>query len=277
MRKCICSQNLCFLRTFEYLSYCKDNHTLMIPYVLRGVGWGGMCVCTIMCMRDVSVSCGFQTTLWYRLLSSLKSELEVAFYPYSHRNHYFNQYHWNATPENKKLFCHSRNHCRESSKMRDPIIPKQLGSRDFRRICNSILNRGSHPYLLFLMAQWSWQHLMTKLTSARNFSCNSILDDGSQQLPYFPSRTEQRVSSQNITAKMVSHAIYDLDASKATGPTEFQPLSLRCVLQSFLLLLLSYKINDWLNLVFLPVGNLHWLCQFLKMMERDLIQVSIVL
>ena len=42
----------------------------------------------------------------------------------------------------------------------------------------------------------------------------------------------------NITAKMVSCAIYDLDASKATVQTEFQPLSSRCVLQSFLLFIL---------------------------------------
>ena len=54
-------------------------------------------------------------------------------------------------------------------------------------------------------------------------------------------------------------------------------LKLRCILQSFILFLLSYTINDWQNLVFLPVGNLHQLCQFFKMMERDLIQVSIVL
>ena len=39
-----------------------------------------------------------------------------------------------------------------------------------------------------------------------------------QQLPDFPSRTERRLSSKKIAAKMVSHAIYD--ASKATGPTE---------------------------------------------------------
>ena len=91
---------------------------------------------------------------------------------------------------------------------------------------------------------------------ARNFSCNSTFDDGSQQLPDFPSRTEQRLGFKHITTKMVSHAIYDLDASKATGPTEFKPLCfLRCVLQSFLL-------NAWTNLVFLPVGNLHHLCHF---------------
>ena len=64
---------------------------------------------------------------------------------------------------------------------------------------------------------------------------------------------------------------------KPLAPTEFHPLYWRCVLQSFLLFLLSYTINACPNLVFIPVGNFHLLCQFLKMMERDLIQVSIIL
>ena len=59
---------------------------------------------------------------------------------------------------------------------------------------------------------------------------------------------------------MVSQAICNLVASKATGQTEFQRLSLRCVLQSFLLFLLSYTINAWPDLIFLPVGNLHRVC-----------------
>ena len=31
----------------------------------------------------------------------------------AHRNHYFHQYHRNATPENKKLFCNSHNLCKK--------------------------------------------------------------------------------------------------------------------------------------------------------------------
>ena len=41
---------------------------------------------------------------------------------------------------------------------------------------------------------------------------------------------------------------------KPLAPTEFHPLSLRCVLQSFLLLLLSYTINAWPNLIFLVLS-----------------------
>ena len=95
---------------------------------------------------------------------------------------------------------------------------------------------------------------------AKNVSCNSTLDDGSQQFPDFPSHTEQSLSSMNITAKMVCRAIYDLDASKATGPDRIPAIVLKMCNQS----LLSYTINALPNLVFLPVGYLHRFCQFLK-------------
>ena len=42
---------------------------------------------------------------------------------------------------------------------------------------------------------------------------------------------------------------------KPLDVTEFQPLSLRCVLQSFLLFLLIYTINAWPNLVFKNDGE----------------------
>ena len=173
---------------------------------------------------------------------------------------------------------------RVSSKMQGPIMLKQLVallhislSRDFWGICNSVLNRGksSVPPLFngpeVLITSTDKANLF-----ARNFPCNSTFDDGSQQLPDFPTRTEQRLSSKKITFKMVSHAIYDLDESRATSLDRI-PLFLRCDLQSFLLFLLSYIIYALSNLVFLPVGNLHRLCHFLKTMERDLIQVSLVL
>ena len=48
-----------------------------------------------------------------------------------------------------------------------------------------------------------------------------------QQLADLPSRTEQKLSSKNITAKMVSRAIYDLDASKATVPDRIPAIVLK--------------------------------------------------
>ena len=79
-----------------------------------------------------------------------------------HCNHYFHQYHRNATPENNKLFCDTCNHCKRVLKEERPsyaettrcsVASQLIGFRGFLRICNSILNRGCLPYLLFLMAR----------------------------------------------------------------------------------------------------------------------------
>ena len=70
------------------------------------------------------------------------------------RSHYFHQYHPNAnpnaTPENKKLFCDSRNRCKRDLKearsnyvetTRRSIASQLIGIRDFWKLCNSVLNR----------------------------------------------------------------------------------------------------------------------------------------
>ena len=96
---------------------------------------------------------------------------------------------------------------RESSKSSKMLIR----SRDFWGIWNIVLNRGKstiHPEILTTPTDKA-NHF------ARNFSCHSTLDD-SQQLTDFPSRTEQKLKE--ITAKIVSRAIYDIDASRGTGP-----------------------------------------------------------
>ena len=66
--------------------------------------------------------------------------------------------------ECNKLFCDPRNHCKRVLKndrsnydetTHCSVASQLIESRDFWRICNSVLNRGSLPYLLFLMAQRS--------------------------------------------------------------------------------------------------------------------------
>ena len=110
------------------------------------------------------------------------------------------------------------------------VASQLIVSHDCWMICNSFLTKGKSTKPPF-----NGPEVLTTSTNnanlfARNFSCNSTLDDGLQQLPDFPSRTEQRLSSKKITSKMVSNMIYNLHASKATGITEFQSLSLTCVL-----------------------------------------------
>ena len=77
----------------------------------------------------------------------------------THRNHYFHQYHRNATPENRKLFCDSRNHCKGVHKdarsnyaetTRRYVASQLIGSRHLR-ICNS----GKSTIPPFLMCQRS--------------------------------------------------------------------------------------------------------------------------
>ena len=155
----------------------------------------------------------------------------------AHRNHIFHQYHRNMTPENKKLFCDSRNHCKrvlEEAKSkyaeatRCSIASQSIGSRDFWRISNSILNRGKST----IPPLFNGPEVLTTATDkanlfARNFSKNSTLDDSSQVLPDFPSRTEQRLSSRKITSRMVAKVIHNLDTFKATGPDRIPSIVLK--------------------------------------------------
>ena len=141
----------------------------------------------------------------------------------AHRNHYFHQYYRDVT------FLYSRYHCKKILKDARSnyaeatlcyVASQLIGSHDFWRICNSLLTSTNKTNLF-----------------ARNFSCNSTL--GFQQITDFP---------------LVVNRNYDLAASKSTGPDGIPAIVLkRCVLQSFLLFLLSYIINACPNLVFLPV------------------------
>ena len=148
---------------------------------------------------------------------------------------------------------------RESSKMRGPIMLKQLvallhlGSREFWRICNSVLNRGESTIPPLFNGPEALAALLTKLTSLPGiFHEIPPLTMVPNSFP-FPPRTEQRFSSKNITAKMGSPAIYDLDASKATASERIPAIVLK---------MCSPELSPWPNLVFLPAGNLHRLCQF---------------
>ena len=100
--------------------------------------------------------------------------------------------------------CGSRNHWKRILKearsnyaetTRRSIAPQLTGSRDFWRISDSVLNRENSTIPPLFIGP---KILTTSTDKAnlfdRNFTCNSNLDDGSQQLPDFPSRTEQKLS-----------------------------------------------------------------------------------
>ena len=83
--------------------------------------------------------------------------------PIVHRNHFLRLYKKNKSSESKVKFRQVINHCKrvlEAAKLayattttRKSTTSKKLGSKDFWRIANSVLNKGKLLYLLYSTAQ----------------------------------------------------------------------------------------------------------------------------
>ena len=145
-----------------------------------------------------------------------------------HRNHFFCLYQQNKSSESKVKFRQASNRCKRvleaaklayATKTKKSIISQKLGSRDFWRIANSVLNKGKSaiPPLFNGPEVLSSASDKAKLF-AKNFSKNSNLDDFGISLPVFPSRTNLKLHNISITPKMVKKVIMNLDSSKASGP-----------------------------------------------------------
>ena len=127
-------------------------------------------------------------------------------------------YQQNKSSESKVKFRQDSNRCRRvleaaklayANKTKESITSQKLGSRDFRRIANSVLDKGK-----LAMEVLSSASDKAKLF-AENFSKNSNLDDSGISLPVFASRINQKLHNISVTPKMV---ITNLDLSKASGP-----------------------------------------------------------
>ena len=145
-----------------------------------------------------------------------------------HGNHFFRLYQQNKSSESKVKFRQASNHCKRvlaaaklacATKTKESITSQNLGSWDFWRIANSVLNKGKSaiPPLFNGPEVLSSASDKAKLF-ARNFSMNSNLDDSGISLPVFPSRTNLKLHNISITPKMVEKVITNLDSSKASGP-----------------------------------------------------------
>ena len=101
----------------------------------------------------------------------------------------------------------------------ESITSQKLGSRDFWRIANIVLNKGKSaiPPVFNSLEVLSSASDKAKLF-AENFSKNSDLDDSGISLPVFPSRTNLKLHNISVTPKMVKKVITNLDLSKASGP-----------------------------------------------------------
>ena len=103
-----------------------------------------------------------------------------------------------------------------ANKIKESITSQKLGSRDFWRIANSVLNKGKSaiPPLFNGPEVLSSASDKAKLF-AENFSLKSNLG---VSLPVFPSRTNLKLHNISITPKMVRKVEMNLDLSKASGP-----------------------------------------------------------
>ena len=144
-----------------------------------------------------------------------------------HINHFFRLYQKDKSSESKFKFRQASNRCKrvlEAAKIayanttKESITSQKLGSRDFWRIANSVLNKSQSaiPSLFNGPEVLSSASDKAKLF-AENFSKNSNLDDSSIPLPVFPPRTNLKLHI-SVTPKMVKKVITNLDLSKAPGP-----------------------------------------------------------
>ena len=106
-----------------------------------------------------------------------------------------------------------------TTKTKESITSQKLGSWDFSRIANSVLNKGKSAIPLLFNGPEVLSSASDKAKLfAKNFSKNSNLDDSGISLPVFPSRTNLKLHNISITPKMVKKVITNLDSSKASGP-----------------------------------------------------------
>ena len=106
-----------------------------------------------------------------------------------------------------------------ANKTKESITSQKLGSCDFWRIANNVLNRGKSSIPPLFNGPKVLSSASDKATFfAENFSRNSNLDDSGILLPVFPSRTNLKLHNILVTSKMVKKDIMNLDFSKAPRP-----------------------------------------------------------
>ena len=101
-----------------------------------------------------------------------------------HRNHFFRLYEQNKSSESKVKFRHHSNRCKRvleaaklayATKTKESITSQKLGSRDFCRIANSVLNKGKSAIPLLFNGTKVLSSASDKALFAKNFSKNSNL------------------------------------------------------------------------------------------------------
>ena len=96
----------------------------------------------------------------------------------------------------------------------ESITSEKLGSRDFWRIANSVLDKDKSA----VPPLFSGQEVLSSASDkaklfAENFFLNSNLDDSGVSLPVFPSRTNLKLHNISVTLKIVGKVVMNLDLS----------------------------------------------------------------
>ena len=189
-------------------------------------------------------------------------------------------YQQNKSSESKVKFRQASNCCKRvleaaklayATKTRESITSQKLGSRDFWRIANSVLNKGKSaiPPLFSEPEVLSSASDKAKLF-AKNFSKNSNLDDPGISLPVFSSRTNLKLHNISIIPKMVKKVIMNLDSSKASGPDCIPVVVLKNCEPELSYIQVKLFNNCLKSLVFQIVGRSHQWSLYLRMLgERS--------
>ena len=136
-------------------------------------------------------------------------------------------YQREKSSDSKVKFRQASNRCKRvleaakityANKTKESITSQKLGSRDFWRIANSVLNKGKSaiPPVFNGTEVLSSASDKAKLF-AENFSLNSNLDDSGVSLPVFSSRTNLKLHNISVTPRIVRKVVMTLDLSKASA------------------------------------------------------------
>ena len=155
----------------------------------------------------------------------------------AHRNHYFHLYHKDRGVETEANFKAARSHCQRilrnatdtyAQSIQEKVGNQRVGSREFWRITNNVLNRGKATIPTIINGPEVISSSIDKANLfASNFASNSTLEERGHPLPDFPSRTDSLLSNITVTVKDIATRIRNLDSTKATGPDDIPVIVLK--------------------------------------------------
>ena len=139
---------------------------------------------------------------------------------WAHRNHLFRLCQQNKSSESKLKFRQVSNHCKMvlevdklayANKTKESNTSQKLGSRHFRGIANSVLNKDKSAIPPLLNGPQVLSSASVEQNIAKNVSRNCNLDDSGIFLPVFTSKTNPKLHNILVTLKMVTKVITNLD------------------------------------------------------------------